>query len=186
MSFVGNKIQHFRNEKKITIEELSQQTGIGIEQLKRIEENADLPALSILLKIARVLGLRLGTLLDDLDNLGPAVSNTGCAEVSFSTNSARTPAHMCYHSLARNKANRHMEPFTIEISPIEEDEHELSSHEGEEFIVVTEGSIEITYGNENYLLNTGESIYYDSIVPHHVHAHGGRTARILAVVYVPV
>ena len=61
MSFVGNKIQHFRNEKKITIEELSQQTGIGIEQLKRIEENADLPALSILLKIARVLGLRLGT-----------------------------------------------------------------------------------------------------------------------------
>ena len=39
MSFVGNKIQHFRNEKKITIEELSQQTGIGIEQLKRIEEN---------------------------------------------------------------------------------------------------------------------------------------------------
>ena len=89
MSFVGNKIQHFRNEKKITIEELSQQTGIGIEQLKRIEENADLPALSILLKIARVLGLRLGTLLDDLDNLGPAVSNTGCAEVSFSTNSAR-------------------------------------------------------------------------------------------------
>ena len=50
MSFVGNKIQHFRNEKKITIEELSQQTGIGIEQLKRIEENADLPALSILLK----------------------------------------------------------------------------------------------------------------------------------------
>lgn len=33
MSFDGNKIQHFRNEKKITIEELSQQTGIGIEQL---------------------------------------------------------------------------------------------------------------------------------------------------------
>lgn len=79
-----------------------------------------------------------------------------------------------------------MEPFTIEISPIEKDEHELSSHEGEEFIVVTEGSIEITYGNENYILNTGESIYYDSIVPHHVHAYGGRTAKILAVVYVPV
>lgn len=61
MSFVGNKIQHFRNEKKITIEELSQQTGIGIEQLKRIEENADLPALSILLKIAGFWGA-LGTI----------------------------------------------------------------------------------------------------------------------------
>ena len=78
-----------------------------------------------------------------------------------------------------------MEPFSIEISPIEKDEHELSSHEGEEFIIVTEGCVEITYGNKNYVLNAGESIYYDSIVPHHVHAHGGRPAKILAVVYVP-
>ena len=73
MSFVGNKIQHFRNEKKITIEELSQQTGIGIEQLKRIEENADLPALSILLKIARVLGLRFRYITRRPRQLG-----TGC------------------------------------------------------------------------------------------------------------
>ena len=171
---VGEKIRHFREEEKMSQEQLAQ-----------IEENTDLPALSILLKIARALGTRLGTFLDDQDDLGPAVSNINSADVSFSTNSTRTPSHMHYHSLAHNKANRHMEPFSIEISPIEKDEHELSSHEGEEFIIVTEGCVEITYGNKNYVLNAGESIYYDSIVPHHVHAHGGRPAKILAVVYVP-
>ena len=185
MNSVGNKIQRFRNEKKITLEELAQQTGISIEQLRHIEDNTDLPALSILVKIARALGTRLGTFLDDMDDLGPALSHVDNAEVSFSTNSARTPSHMLYHSLARNKANRHMEPFSIEISPVGKDEYELSSHEGEEFIVVTAGSVEITYGDKNYLLNTGESIYYDSIVSHHVHAHGDCPARILAVVYVP-
>ena len=182
---VGEKIRHFREEEKMSQEELARQAGISQEQLTQIEENTDLPALSILLKIARALGTRLGTFLDDQDDLGPAVSNINSADVSFSTNSTRTPSHMHYHSLAHNKANRHMEPFSIEISPIEKDEHELSSHEGEEFIIVTEGCVEITYGNKNYVLNAGESIYYDSIVPHHVHAHGGRPAKILAVVYVP-
>ena len=99
MSFVGNKIQHFRNEKKITIEELSQQTGIGIEQLKRIEENADLPALSILLKIARVLGLRLGTLLDDRSEFLDQFGADTCTHVLPLVGSEQSqPAHgAVYH-----------------------------------------------------------------------------------------
>ena len=62
----------------------------------------------------------------------------------------------------------------------------LSSHEGEEFIYVMEGTMEISYGQSSYLLNEGDSIYYDSIVPHHVHAYQGQEAKILAVVYTPI
>ncbi len=59
------------------------------------------------------------------------------------------------------------------------------SHEGEEFIMVMEGTMEISYGKNTYLLEEGDSIYYDSIVPHHVHAYEGQAAKILAVVYTP-
>ncbi len=45
-----------------------------------------------------------------------------------------------------------------------------SSHEGEEFLYVLEGTIEVIYGQNNYVLETGDSIYYDSIVSHHVHS----------------
>ena len=56
---------------------------------------------------------------------------------------------------------------------------------GEEFIYVLRGRMEISYGKNTYLLEEGDSIYYDSIVPHHVHGYQGEAAQILAVVYTP-
>jgi quercetin dioxygenase-like cupin family protein len=76
-----------------------------------------------------------------------------------------------------------MEPFIININAMNDADFVLSSHEGEEFIYVMEGTMEISYGQSSYLLNEGDSIYYDSIVPHHVHAYQGQEAKILAVVY---
>ena len=78
-----------------------------------------------------------------------------------------------------------MEPFLIDIIP-SETEFTLSSHEGEEFIHVLEGVIEINYGKDIYVLESGDSIYYDSIVAHHVHACPNTSAKILAVVYTPI
>jgi quercetin dioxygenase-like cupin family protein len=78
-----------------------------------------------------------------------------------------------------------MEPFIIDIQPSEEKDFKLSAHEGEEFIYVLSGELEIEYGKEKYLLKEGDSIYYDSIVKHHVHGVAGKAARILALVYIP-
>ena len=91
---------------------------------------------------------------------------------------------MEYHPLAKQKAGRHMEPFVIDINPSEEKEFQLSAHEGEEFIYVMSGEVEIAYGKETYQLKEGDSIY-DSIVKHHVHGAPGKSAKILAVVYIP-
>lgn len=52
--------------------------------------------------------------------------------------------------------------------------------------MVLEGVLEINYGKSVYVLEKGDTIYYDSIVPHHVHAFEGQSARILAVIYTPI
>jgi quercetin dioxygenase-like cupin family protein len=78
-----------------------------------------------------------------------------------------------------------MEPFIIDIHPSEDKEFKLSAHEGEEFIYVMKGEVEIEYGKQKYLLKQGDSIFYDSIVKHHVHGAEGQAAQILAVVYIP-
>ena len=52
--------------------------------------------------------------------------------------------------------------------------------------MVMQGTMEICYGKNTYLLEEGDSSYYDSIVPHHVHADQGQSAKILAVIYTPV
>ncbi len=185
---VGEKIKSLRESKNISREELAERSGLAIEQIERIENNIDLPSLAPLIKIARVLGVRLGTFLDDQDEMGPAICRKSEASdsISFSNNAIQSRKHMEYHSLSKSKADRHMEPFIIDVAPTDDNEFVLSSHEGEEFIMVMQGTMEICYGKNTYLLEEGDSIYYDSIVPHHVHAYQGQAAKILAVIYTPL
>ncbi len=187
-SFVGSKIKGMRESKNITVEEMSERSGLATDQIVSIENDKFLPSLGPLIKIARVLGVRLGTFLDDNDALGPVVCHAEERDensISFSNDATEARKNMEYHSLAKQKAGRHMEPFIIDIQPSEEKEFKLSAHEGEEFIYVMSGEVEIKYGKESYTLKEGDSIFYDSIVKHHVHGAEGKAAKILAVIYIP-
>ena len=185
---VGEKIKSLRESKNITREELAERSSLSTEQIISIEEDVNLPSLAPLIKIARVLGVRLGTFLDDNADLGPCITRKTdkIESISFSNNAVESRKHMDYLSLSKSKAGRHMEPFIIDIAPVAELNFTTSSHEGEEFIHVLEGTIEINYGKDVYTLSAGDSIYYDSIVAHHVHALQGTAAKILAVVYTPL
>ncbi len=186
---IGERIKQLREAKSISIVEMVERSGLDGLQIETIEETGILPSLAPLIKIARVLGVRLGTFLDDYDELGPVVSRKEQFDkaISFSTKDTSSHKHMDYYSLSAAKSGRHMEPFVIQIEPVQEGvDFVLSTHEGEEFIYCLEGIVEIQYGNETYLLEEGDSIYYDSIVDHHVHAGGEEGAKVLAVIYTPV
>ena len=186
---VGSKIKSIRESKGLSLEEIAERSGLSLEQITSIETDQNLPSLGPLIKIARALGVRLGTFMDDNDALGPIVTRAKDREadksISFSNDATDARKHMEYHPLAQHKAGRHMEPFIIDINPENTLNYQLSAHEGEEFIYVMEGQIELEYGKEKYLLDEGDSIYYDSIVKHHLHGAPGKSAKILAVVYIP-
>jgi transcriptional regulator with XRE-family HTH domain len=186
---IGAKIKAMRQAKQLGLAEVAERSGLSIEQIERIENDVDFPSLAPLIKIARVLGVRLGTFLDDQSELGPVICRKGDNRedntISFSNNGAGSHKHMDYHSLSQDKSVRHMEPFLIDIAPSKNADFILSTHEGEEFIYVLEGIVEINYGKATYILEEGDSIYYDSIVAHHVHAYAQNTAKIIGVVYTP-
>jgi len=188
-TIVGLKIKGLRESKNLSVEEIAERSGLTVEQINSIENDVNLPSLGPLIKIARALGVRLGTFMDDNDALGPVVTRAKDRErdssISFSNGATDARKHMEYHPLAQQKAGRHMEPFVIDIHPEESPEFQLSAHEGEEFIYVMQGEVEIVYGKETYALKEGDSIFYDSIVKHHVHGAPGKSAKILAVVYIP-
>ena len=188
-NIVGSKIKGIRESKNLTVEQISERSGLSTEQINSIETDQNLPSLGPLIKIARALGVRLGTFMDDNDALGPVLTRAKDREadssISFSNGSADARKHMEYHPLAQQKAGRHMEPFVIDIHPTDNLDYTLSHHEGEEFIYVMEGEIELVYGKEKYQLQEGDTIYYDSIVKHHLHGVPGKAAKILAVVYIP-
>jgi transcriptional regulator with XRE-family HTH domain len=186
-NLIGAKITAIRLTKKITTEELAERCGFSKKMIEKLEAGAAIPSLGHLIKIARVLGVRLGTFMDDLDQLGPVVTRKGEANTGayFSSSNNETGSGLTFHPLAGDKSGRHFEPFLIDIAPSPAPVTHLSAHEGEEFLYVLSGEIEISYGKESYHLYEGDSIYYDSVVDHHVHAATHKPARILAVVYAP-
>ncbi len=186
---IGRKITTLRTALQLSVEGLAERSGCDVITIQRLESGEVAPSLAPLVKLTRALGVRLGTLLDDETELGPIVTRHGAAEEVSRMKSLETSSDagiLDFFSLASGKASRHMEPFLIDVQPTPAEEHSLSSHEGEEFIFVLDGAIEVEYGKTVDRLEKGDSIYYDSIVPHQVRAAGEQAAKIVAVVYTPL
>jgi transcriptional regulator with XRE-family HTH domain len=184
---IAGKLTLVRESRKLSQDQLAERAGLKAEMVTEIESGALIPSLGPLIRIARALGVRLGTFLDDQENVGPVVVRAGEQRKVMHVSDKNHPGHsdLDFFSLAANKAGRHMEPFLIDIHPSSAQEVKMSAHEGEEFIIVFAGEVEITYGTETHRLFVGDSIYYDSIVAHSVHCAGDQPAQILAVVYAP-
>ncbi|MBC7266623.1 MAG: cupin domain-containing protein [Anaerosomatales bacterium] len=186
---IGKKLTTVRESLGLSREELAERAACDASVIERLESGELAPSLAPLIKITRALGVRLGTLLDDDANVGPVVCRAADAERTARLKSLETSSDagvLDFYSLAAGKSSRHMEPFLIDVNPAGASSHAPSQHEGEEFIYVLEGEIEVAYGKEVHRLAPGDSIYYDSIVPHEVRAAGDAPARILAVVYAPL
>ncbi|MBN1931043.1 MAG: cupin domain-containing protein [Desulfobacterales bacterium] len=183
---IGQRIKKFMKKAEMTIDELAGRTGLSSDFIRSVQEEDVYPSLGPLLKIARALGVRLGTFLDDQVSQDPLIIRKNERKDEMSMLRAKDkPVALKFYSLGRGKSDRHMEPFFIEIMPESAKEKKVSSHEGEEFIVVLSGRITVTYGQETYDLETGDSIYYNSIVPHYVSCKGDEKATIHAVLYIP-
>ena len=183
---MGKRIAAFRNKNNLSLEDLSERTGLDVQFLQAVEENDVYPSLGPLIKIARSLGLRLGTLLDDQMSVDPLIVKLEERTDEITTHQAmETPAEVVFYSLGKGKTDRHMEPFFVELLPESGKDKKLSSHEGEEFVVVISGQVALVYGQETKILSPGDSVYYNSVVPHHMGCHGDQKAEIYAVIYIP-
>jgi len=183
---VGRRIGSFMAQKDMDIDMLADRTGLQVDFLKSIIEDDTYPSLGPLFKIARALDVRLGTFLDDQFSEDPLIMREKDRKSELSMLRGKDkPVDMKFYSLGKGKSDRRMEPFYVELLPESAQEKQLSSHEGEEFIVVQSGSVEVIYGDRTLTLDTGDSAYYNSIVPHYVSCVGGEKAAIYAVLYIP-
>ena len=194
---LGKRINELCNTYSVSLEALSERSGLSIELIRLIVEEEHIPDLAPLVKISRALGVRLGTLLDDQEKLGPVITRSGTAgdTARFITGlpsegpgsgagAADEHQGLTFRALAPDKGGRHMEPFIVDIEP--NAEQKKSTHEGEEFIYVLSGNLALEYGSFSDTLHKEDSVYYDSIVPHRVFSADSKPVRILAVIYTPV
>lgn len=180
---VAERVKRAREQRGLSVLDISRRTGIDPSLLSEIEEGQSAPPLGTLIKLAKALEMKMGYFISG-DELRPfTIVRRGDRKVVSRYDSRRDKHYgYGYESLAPYKKNRHMEPFLVTLQPATTEE-ERSTHDGQEFIFVLSGRMEVRLGEEMHLLEPGDAIYYDSTVPHLVKCHGQETTRILAVLY---
>lgn len=180
-SKIGEKVEKLRSAAGMSREELATAAAIGNEMVEKVETTDQIPPVSLVTRICNALGVRTGTVLDGSESAGPVMDEQKkrAPKAEFAESNLR------YYMLAQRKCDRNMEPKIIEVE-YAEDIPSRSNHEGEEFLYVLEGEVVLHYGDENYTLSGGDSIYYDSVVPHLLSAiREGVKAKVLAITYMP-
>ncbi|RLB14220.1 MAG: XRE family transcriptional regulator [Deltaproteobacteria bacterium] len=180
---VGERVRQVREQKGLTLEDVSQRTDIDPSYLAQIETGEVAPPLGVVIKLAKALEMRMGYFISGEENRPYTIVRQHDRKLVSRYDSKRGKHYGYeYESLAPHKKDRHMEPFLVTLVPSATEE-ERSAHDGQEFIYVLEGKMEVRLQNEVHVLEPGDAIYYDSTVPHLVKCHGEEKTRILAVLY---
>ena len=180
---VGERIKKLRELKKLSLGDVAQRSGISAQILESIEADATAPPLGTLTKLARALEMKMGYLLT-AGEPKPFVITRKDERKPVSRHAAEQQSKYGYSylSLSPGMRDRNMEPFLVTLSPTSE-EVPGSVHEGEEFIYVLEGEMEVVIGEHREVLYPGDTIYYHSSIPHVVKCHQGKPSKILAVLF---
>jgi transcriptional regulator with XRE-family HTH domain len=183
---ITKNIKELRKQKRITLQQLADLTGLTKGYLSKIERAKKAPPYSTLNKIALALNVDAASLL------GSNFNQSQDKRISFTRQHDRQRVEQLgsiadgslygyqYEALAYDKHGKNMEPFIIE--PAFEDEA-IFQHEGEEFMFVLEGKHEFVYDGETYIMEKGDSVYFDAAVPHTGKSLGKKKAKLLAVLF---
>jgi len=178
---IGKRIRILREEKGISLDELSNMTGFDVELLSNIENNIVQPQLGTVIRLSKALDSAFGRLISGIGNKIYSITRKDEQKVvSRSTAKKGQKQVYIYKSLAPEVKGRHMEALIVQLE--ENPDKEVSVHDGEEFIYVLDGIVVLNIGEDTFDLEPGDSAYYLSTTPHLVASKKGR-ATILAVLY---
>ncbi|MFH1153261.1 MAG: XRE family transcriptional regulator [Pseudomonadota bacterium] len=178
---VGTRIRVLREKKGLTLEDVSNLTGFDIQRLEDIESGVIQPQLGTVMKLSRALDSALGRLVSgNGSRLYSITRKNERKKIARSTSHQGQKNLYSYMSLAPEVQGRHMEALIVQLEA--DPDKEISVHNGEEFIYVLDGVVELSIAKDTFDLEPGDSAYYLSTTSHMITAKQGK-ATILAVLY---
>ena len=181
---IGRKIRELRKKSGLILQDLSDRTGLSKPLLSQIEKEMVSPPIATLLKISKAFSIDIGFFFQDNSPEEKVVLvKRDESKVTDSRYFGREESGYYYEALAYKKSKKYMEPFLVEFKRKKADKLSYFSHDGEEFIYLLEGVLEFRTENQQYVLYPGDSLYFESSVPHAYRALERKNARALTVVY---
>lgn len=178
---IAERLRGLRLKKKMGLVELGRHTGLSPALLSKLERGRLFPTLPTLLRIALVFGVGLEYFF-----AGPREQPV--VAVVRRKDRVRLPDHPTspdvnyyFESLDYPAVERRLSAYLAEFPPLGADKVRSHAHEGFEVLYVVAGGLEITLGEEQHVLEAGDSVYFDASIPHGYRRHS-RTACSAIVV----
>src|SRR5210317_450428 len=182
---LGSKIRELRLKKNYTLQDVAAKTGLSKPFLSQIENDHVVPPVAALLKVARAFNVSLAHFFQD---------EVGSDKIAITRHNERIrvekrPHHRkgevnyVYETLETKKTDKQMEPFLVEFPVQDSSEMVFMNHDGEEFLHVLEGTLEFRSVSRVEVLESGDSIYFESDLSHSFRCLGEKAARAIVVVW---
>ena len=158
---VGEVIKKIREEKKVSYQNLANQTGLSVSRLEKIEKGELTPSVGTLLQLSKALQ----------------------ANFDRPPDKTKTPNYD-YIELPTFAENTRLKAFRVQIDPKTEHLEEIEyRHQGEEFVYVLSGAVEVNVGDHINRLVKGDSLHFNSGIKHGLRNVGKTKADLIVVIY---
>jgi transcriptional regulator with XRE-family HTH domain len=179
---LGKRIQQYRINKRLTLQELAEKSGYAKGYLSKIEKAEKAPPVSTLINLAKALNITISEIFgEEEENSSICLVKRWERRIIARDGSVFGYA---YETLAHKFNNKHMDPFFLTI-PLHPKENVIFQHKGEEILFVLEGTMKFFHGEKTFIVEEGDCIYFDGSIPHYGICQGNKEVNCLMVIYTP-
>jgi electron transfer flavoprotein alpha subunit/transcriptional regulator with XRE-family HTH domain len=171
----GAMVRQLREARNWSVDEMARKTGQTPDFVQQVEADQMSPPVAFILRMAQAMEVDPGTFLSKKEQA--AIRDRRAQAYHQRTR------NYSYTTLTPDAENSHLRAFMVTIEPYLAHKPVAYKHEGEEFIFVMSGELEFTLGEKVHVLKTGESIHFNSDVPHKLKSRSSDVTRCLVVLY---
>lgn len=158
MDSIGRKIREIRKRKNLTLRDVALMTNLTESLLSQIETSKANPSIASLMAISKVLGVPIGAFFETMSHTSGPVTRGSDRQVVHTANG------ITYQLMSKETEDSPIEVVWAEYEPGATTGE--FQHEGVECGVVLKGKLEVTIDGQKHVLNTGDSITFESTRPH--------------------
>src|SRR5512136_1405396 len=178
---VGKRIQQYRTDRRLTLQELAERTGLTKGYLSKIEKAKKAPPVSTLINLGKALGISISEILGEGGDSKSPICLVKKGDRPFIARDG-TVFGYAYQTLAHKFPNKHMEPYILTL-PLRPKQNALFQHKGEEMMFVLEGTMKFFHGENEFIVDEGDCVYFDGSISHYGICQGNKEVKILMVIY---
>lgn len=179
---VGKKLKLLRKERKLTLKELSDKSGVAIATLSRMEHDIMTGTIESHINICKSLGVNLADFYRELENESKTISFIKQKEKPDSIHHQKQAS---IELLTSRIMSKKMMPVLLHVSKNGTSVKEENKPGSEKFIYIFEGSLTAHIGSQSHKLLKGDSLYFDASLPHYFANEGHTDASALYVLTPP-